>query len=52
MFLRRLNQTFEILNVVLVAVAIGLATLDATLAISQWAIAHAPPITHIPDPAE
>ena len=45
--LRRIDRIAGDLNVLLVVVAIGLATLDATLLLTQQVIQHLPPVTRV-----
>ena len=45
--LRRVDRVAGDLNVLLVVIAIGLATLDFTFLVTQKAIATLPPITHV-----
>lgn len=45
--LRRFDRVAADLNVVLVVIAIGLATLDATFLLAEKVIDNMPPITHI-----
>jgi hypothetical protein len=45
--LRRADRIAGDINVLLVVIAIGLATLDATFFVSQKVVDHLPPITHI-----
>jgi hypothetical protein len=45
--LRRLDRIAGDLNVLLVVVAVGLATLDLTFLVTQKFVEHLPPITRI-----
>jgi len=45
--LRRLDRVAADLNVLLVVIAIGLATLDATFLITQKMVDHLPPVTRV-----
>jgi hypothetical protein len=45
--LRRIDRVAADLNVLLVVVAIGLATLDVTFLITQKVVDHLPPVTRI-----
>jgi len=45
--LRRIDRVVADLNVLLVIVAIGLATLDVTFLITQKVVDHLPPVTRI-----
>ncbi|MBV9827718.1 MAG: hypothetical protein JO001_18965 [Alphaproteobacteria bacterium] len=45
--LRRADRIAGDINVLLVVIAIGLATLDATFFVSQKVVDHLPPITRI-----
>ena len=45
--LRRADRIAADLNVLLVVIAIGLATLDATFLLTQQLVDHLPPITRI-----
>jgi hypothetical protein len=46
-FVRRADRVVADLNVLLVIIAIGLATLDATFLLTQKVVDHLPPITRI-----
>jgi hypothetical protein len=46
-WLRRLDRTAADLNVVLVVLAIGFATLDATCLVTQRIIDRLPPVTRV-----
>ncbi|HVB18068.1 MAG TPA: hypothetical protein VNF04_16140 [Stellaceae bacterium] len=50
-FLRRADHVAANLNVFLVVIAIGLATLDFTFLVTQVAVQHLPPITQVSDDA-
>jgi hypothetical protein len=45
--LRRIDRVAADLNVLLVVVAIGLATLDVTFLITQKVVDHLPPVTRM-----
>ena len=45
--LRRVDRVVADLNVLLVVVAIGLATLDVTFLITQKVVDHLPPVTRM-----
>lgn len=45
--LRRIDRVVADLNVLLVVVAIGLATLDVTFLITQKVVDHLPPVTRM-----
>ena len=45
--LRRIDRVAGDLNVLLVVIAIGLATLDVTFLLSRKVIDHLPPVTRI-----
>ena len=45
--LRRIDRIMADLNVLLVVVAIGLATLDVTFFVTQQVVDHLPPITRV-----
>ncbi len=45
--LRRIDRIAGDLNVLLVVIAIGLATLDMTFLLTQKVIDHLPPVTHV-----
>ena len=45
--LRRIDQLAADLNVLLVVVAIGLATLDVTFFVTQKVVDHLPPVTRV-----
>jgi hypothetical protein len=45
--IRRLDRVAGDLNVLLVVIALGLATLDFTFLITQKVVDHLPPVTHI-----
>jgi len=50
--LQRIDRIAGDLNILLVVIAIGLATLDLTFLVTQNVVNHLPPITRIaPDPA-
>ena len=50
-FLRRADHIAADLNVFLVVIAIGLATLDFTFLLTQKIVDHLPPVTRISDDA-
>ena len=45
--LRRLDRIAGDLNVLLVVIAVGLATLDLTFLVTQKVVEHLPPVTRI-----
>jgi hypothetical protein len=45
--LRRIDRVAGDLNVLLVVIAIGLATLDVTFLLSQKVLDHLPPVTRV-----
>ena len=45
--LRRIDRIAGDLNVLLVVIAVGLATLDLTFLVTQKVVEHMPPITRI-----
>ena len=45
--LRRIDRVMADLNVLLVVVAIGLATLDVTFFVTQKVVDHLPPVTRV-----
>jgi hypothetical protein len=45
--LRRLDRVAADLNVLLVVIALGLATLDFTFLVTQKVVDNLPPITHV-----
>ena len=45
--LRRIDRVVADLNVLLVVIAIGLATLDVTFLITQKVVDHLPPVTRM-----
>jgi hypothetical protein len=45
--LRRIDSVAADLNVLLVVIAIGLATLDMTFFLTRKVVDHLPPITHV-----
>ena len=51
-FLQRVDRVAGDLNVLLVVVAIGLATLDFTFLVTQKVIDHLPPVTRAVHDAE
>jgi hypothetical protein len=44
---RRLDRIAGDLNVLLVVIAVGLATLDLTFLVTQKVVAHLPPVTRV-----
>lgn len=51
-FLQRVDRVAGDLNVLLVVVAIGLATLDLTFLVTQKVVDHLPPVTRVVADAE
>lgn len=51
-FLQRVDRVAGDLNVLLVVVAIGLATLDLTFLVTQKVVDHLPPVTRMAHDAE
>jgi len=45
--LQRVDRIAGDLNVLLVVIAIGLATLDLTFLVTQNVVNHLPPVTHV-----
>ncbi len=50
--LRRIDRVAGDLNVLLLVIAIGLATLDMTFLVTQKVVDHLPPITRLAHDAE
>ena len=48
-FFRRLDRIAGDLNVLLVVIAVGLATLDVTFLLSQKVVEHLPTVTRVVD---
>jgi hypothetical protein len=48
LLLRRLDRVAADLNILLIVIAVGLATLDLTFLVTQKVVEHLPPITRIP----
>jgi hypothetical protein len=51
-FLQRVDRVAGDLNVLLVVLAIGLATLDLTFLVTQKVVDHLPPVTRMAHDAE
>ena len=49
---RRLDRIAGDLNVLLVVIAVGLATLDLTFLLTQKVVEHLPPVTRLPEVRE
>lgn len=45
-FVRRLDRVAADINVVLLVIALGLATLDITFFVTEAVVDHLPPVTH------
>lgn len=46
-FVRRLDRVAGDINVVLLVIALGLATLDITFFVTEAVVDHLPPVTHV-----